>query len=151
MGLRRELHDIYGDINLKALEIEQVKKLKNIKDVLKDEDIRLFSVKKVKDLYEMMKQFKDNFIIGIHPDTKAPIPYYDIEAFNFVFMNFLDCLSRIVKFDKFDKSLVPIDFKTEMEFNTSKECMEELWKYAYYTYNCTLRLSNSLGKEKLFN
>jgi hypothetical protein len=158
LGLRRELHDIYGDIDLKALEIEQTKNLKNMKDILKDEDIRLFSIKKVKDLYNMMKQFTDKFIIGTHPDTKEKIPYHDIEAFNFVFMNFLDCLTRIVKFDKFDKSLVPIDFKSEMEFNVSKECMEELWKYTYYTYNCTLRLSNSFkdgkdgkdGKERTF-
>jgi hypothetical protein len=148
LGIRKELHDIYGDIDLKALEIEQTKNLKNMKDILKDEDIRLFSIKKVKDLYNMMKQFTDKFIIGTHPDTTEEIPYHDIEAFNFVFMNFLDCLTRIVKFDKFDKSLVPLDFKSEMEFNVSKQCMEELWKYAYYTYNCTLRLSNSFKDGK---
>ena len=148
MEIRKELYGIYGDIDFKALEIEQTKNLKNMKDILKDEDIRLFSIKKVKDLYNMMKQFTAKFIIGTHPDTTEEIPYHDIEAFNFVFMNFLDCLTRIVKFDKFDKSLVPLDFKSEMEFNVSKQCMEELWKYAYYTYNCTLRLSNSFKDGK---
>ena len=150
MEIRKELHGIYGDIDFKAFEKEQVKKLKAMKDVLKDEDIRIFSTKKAKDLYEMMKQFKDKFIIGTHPDTTAQIPYHDIEAFNFVFMNFLDCLTRLVKFDKFDKSLVPIDFKTEMEFNVSKDCMEELWKYTFFVYASTTQLTKSIGKERTF-
>jgi hypothetical protein len=81
------------------------------------------------------------------------IPYSDIEAFNFIFLNFLDCIIKIVKFDKFDKSLVPDDFSTEMEFNASKECMEELWKYTFFIYQSTLQIAKSLGengKERVF-
>lgn len=146
MEIRRELHDVYGDIDFKIIEKEQAKKLKNVKDILKDSDIRLFSTEKVTYLYEMMKHFKDNFIIGINPDTKAPIPYHDIEAFNFIFMNFLHCITR-AKFVNFDKSLVPVDFKTEMKFNVSKDCMEELWKYTFYVYTSTMQISNSLSKD----
>ena len=149
MEIRKELYGIYGDIDFKALEKEKAKKIKTMKDILKDEDIRIFSTKKAKDLYEMMKQFKDKFIIGIHPDTKARIPYHDIEAFNFIFMNFLHCITR-AKFVNFDKSLVPIDFKTEMEFNVSKDCMEELWKYTFFVYASTMQISNGLGKDRTF-
>ena len=120
-------------------------------DILKDEDIRLFSIKKVKELYQMMKQFKSKYFIT-NLDGKQ-IPYSDIEAFNFIFLNFLDCIVKIVKFDKFDKSLVPSDFSKEMEFNTSKECMEELWKYTFFIYQSTLQISKSLGengKERVF-
>ena len=146
MGIRQELHDIYGDIDFKIIEKEQAKKLKNVKDILKDSDIRLFSAEKVTYLYKMMGHFKDNFIIGINPETKAPIPYHDIEAFNFIFMNFLHCITR-AKFVNFDKSLVPVDFKTEMKFNVSKDCMEELWKYTFYVYTSTMQISNSLSKD----
>jgi hypothetical protein len=154
MTIRTELDEFYkkhGDIDFKALEKDEFKKLKNMTDILKDEDIRLFSIKKAKELYQMMKQFKSKYFIT-NLDGKQ-IPYSDIEAFNFIFLNFLDCIVKIVKFDKFDKSLVPSDFSKEMEFNTSKECMEELWKYTFFIYQSTLQISKSLGengKERVF-
>lgn len=154
MTIRQELDEFYkkhGDIDFKKLEKDKVKKLKNTADILKDEDIRLFSIKKVKELYQMMKQFKSKYFMT-NLDGKQ-IPYSDIEAFNFIFLNFLDCIIKIVKFDKFDKSLVPDDFSTEMEFNASKECMEELWKYTFFIYQSTLQIAKSLGengKERVF-
>lgn len=152
MTIRAELSDFYkkhGDIDFKTL--DKVKKLKNTADILKDEDIRLFSIKKVKELYQMMKQFKSKYFIT-NLDGKQ-IPYSDIEAFNFIFLNFLDCIVKIVKFDKFDKSLIPEDFSGEMDFNVSKECMEELWKYTFFIYQSILQISKSLngnGKERVF-
>ena len=136
----KELYTIYGKIDFETL--EKSKKLKTMIDVLKDEDIRLFSIKRVKDLYEMMKRFKDTFLLSVDPHTLKKNYYTDLEAFNFIFKNFLDCIVKRVRFDKFDKSLIPSDFKAEMHFNVSVDCLEELWKYTFYIYSVTKQLKS---------
>jgi hypothetical protein len=37
-----------------------------------------------------------------------------------------------------------------MEFNVSKDCMEELWKYTFFVYASTVQISNGLGKDRTF-
>jgi len=127
MDKRDELYKLYGDIEYKMSVID-VKENK-LNEILKDEKIREFSLQKTKDLFEMLKLFQ-----------KYNNKYTDIEAFQFIFKNFLDCIHQI-KFQDFDKSLVPIEFKKQF---VSKDCIEELWMYCYYIYKISLKLQEKV-------
>jgi hypothetical protein len=127
MEKREELYKLYGDIDYK-MSVIAVKENK-LNEIFKDEKIREFSLQKTKDLFEMLKLFQ-----------KYNNKYSDIEAFQFIFKNFLDCIHQ-VKFENFDKSLVPIEFKKQF---VSKDCIEELWMYCYYIYKISLKLQTDL-------
>ena len=127
MEKREELYTKYGDIDYK-MSVIAVKENK-LNEIFKDEKIREFSLQKTKDLFEMLKLFQ-----------KYNNKYSDLEAFQFIFKNFLDCIHR-VKFENFDKSLVPIEFKKQF---VSKDCIEELWMYCYYIYKISLKLQTDL-------
>jgi len=127
MEKREELYTKYGDIDYK-MSVIAVKENK-LNEIFKDEKIREFSLQKTKDLFEMLKLFQ-----------KYNNKYSDIEAFQFIFKNFLDCIHR-VKYQDFDKSLVPIEFKKQF---VSKDCIEELWMYCYYIYKISLKLQTDL-------
>ena len=132
MDKREELYKQYGDIDYKmSVTIEKENKLN---DLLKDEKIRTFSLQKTKDLFEMLKLFQKY-------NKKYSDKYSYIEAFQFIFKNFLDCIHQI-KLEDFNKSLVPIEFKKQ--FNVSKDCIEELWMYCYYIYKISSKLEKDL-------
>jgi len=124
--IRAKLFDEYGHPTIPVL---QTPKLVSISKILKDEDVLLFTTQKVKDLYSMMKQSKENF------------KYTDIESFYFIYKNFLDCVSKI-KIPTFNKDNIPHDFESVMGFKVDKECLSELWKYTFFTYAITKQINN---------
>jgi hypothetical protein len=125
---RQQLYEMYGDVDYKMF--VKIEKENKLDELLKDEKIRKFSLQKTKDLYQMLLSFKNN--VG---------SYTDIESFQFIFKNFLDCIHQI-KFDDFDKSSVPIEFKRM--FSVTKDCVEELWMYCYYIYKISLKLQKDI-------
>ena len=124
--IRDKLFEEYGHPSIPVLKQPKVVSISNI---LKDEDILLFTTQKVKDLYSMMKQSKENF------------KYTDIESFYFIYKNFLDCISQI-KITTFNKDNIPHDFETVMGIKADKVCLSELWKYTFFTYAATKQVNN---------
>ena len=106
MLVRDNLRKMYGDF--------EPEPVRNISDVLTNEKVRKFSLEKSKNLYEMMKLFREKY------------KYTDIDSFQFVYRNFMECI-------KLTSDPVPDDFnKTGIQ--VAKKCQEKMWNYAYSIY-----------------
>ena len=124
--IRSKLFEEYNYLVIQAL---PKPKIVSISSILKDENMLLFTKQKVKDLYLMMKLSKENF------------NYTDIESFYFIYKNFLDCITQI-NIPTFNKENVPHDFEKSMDIKVNKECLTEMWKYAFYIYAATKKVDN---------
>ena len=150
--VREQLFDKYGK-DLKQFPALVKQKPVYMSDILKDESILSFSKSKTKDVYDMMKQFQSLIVkdvVNVHPlaadpdmavknETKTIVEKYtDMESFQFIFKNFLSCMSKYY-IEKFDKTKIPTDF--HKEFDVSKEGLAELWSYMFHTYAYTKQIN----------
>lgn len=126
----------------------ELPKIKMISDMFQNKSILDFTLTKVKDLNDMILYVKEIL-------QKSQLT--DMQAFQFIYKNFLDCIekrtekdekdntkivTKHITYPKFNKANVPADFTEITGINCSKECKQELWKYMYYVYTRTLTLYN---------
>jgi hypothetical protein len=126
----------------------ELPKIKMISDMFQNKTILEFALAKVKDL--------NNMILYVKEILQKP-QFTDLQAFQFIYKNFLDCIekrtekdekdntkivTKYITYSKFNKANVPADFTEITGINCSKECKQELWKYMYYVYTRTLSLYN---------